>query len=258
MKNSIDQKENLELIEEGLDHFLPTLDNRPEALTAAMRYAVESGGKRIRPQICLAAAVAAGGTKEAALPAAVAIELLHTYTLIHDDLPAMDNDRERRGRPSVWVKFGEANAILAGDALQALAFSVASKAPHADRVVQTLSDAAYGVVCGQVEDILHTDNVDYIYLHKTSDLFVAAAVMGARVAGASEEICKALYVYGRNLGLAFQFEDDLLDGDSPYSKEETERRILETTEAAVDALVVMPGDATFLRELAWSLVHRSV
>ena len=115
----------LELVEKTLDEVLPRTNERPTVLSEAMRYAVGTGGKRIRPLICLAAAVAVGGKAEGAKYPAAAIELLHNYTLIHDDLPAMDNDRERRGKPTVWVKFGEANAILAGDALLALAYRVA-------------------------------------------------------------------------------------------------------------------------------------
>ena len=119
-----------DLVEKTLDEVLPRAEARPAALSEAMRYAVGTGGKRIRPLICLASAVAVGGRVEDAKYPAAAIELLHNYTLIHDDLPAMDNDRERRGKPTVWVKFGEANAILAGDALLALAYQVAAKAPR--------------------------------------------------------------------------------------------------------------------------------
>ncbi|MBR2839447.1 MAG: polyprenyl synthetase family protein, partial [Kiritimatiellae bacterium] len=110
-------------IEATLDEVLPAAGSRPGALAAAMRYAVGSGGKRIRPRLCLAAAAAAGGRADDARYPAAAVELLHNYTLVHDDLPAMDDDTERRGRPSVWAKFGEATAILAGDALQALSFA---------------------------------------------------------------------------------------------------------------------------------------
>ncbi|MBR2921426.1 MAG: polyprenyl synthetase family protein, partial [Kiritimatiellae bacterium] len=113
----------LDLVEKTLDEVLPREDVRPRELSAAMRYAVGTGGKRVRPLIALGAAIAAGGRAgDAAYPAA-AIELLHNYTLVHDDLPSMDNDEMRRGKPTVWKKFGEVNAILAGDALQALAFS---------------------------------------------------------------------------------------------------------------------------------------
>ena len=195
----------LELIESALDRVLPQATERPTTLSAAMRWAVEGGGKRIRPQICLAAAEAVGGLAEDALMPACAIELLHSYTLIHDDLPAMDNDVERRGKASVWAKFGEANAILAGDALQALAFATAVRSPrNAAAIVAELGRRGVGVVQGQVEDLvvqgskfqvpgsrikgterecsvksgtlnLEPGTLSYVYEHKTADLFVAAA-----------------------------------------------------------------------------------
>ena len=139
----------LELVEKTLDEVLPRTNERPTVLSEAMRYAVGTGGKRIRPLICLASAVAVGGKPEDAKYPAAAIELLHNYTLIHDDLPAMDNDRERRGKPTVWVKFGEANAILAGDALLALAYQVAAKAPrNVAAIVDVLGEKGVGVVRG--------------------------------------------------------------------------------------------------------------
>ena len=145
----------LELIESALDRVLPQATERPTTLSAAMRWAVEGGGKRIRPQICLAAAEAVGGLAEDALMPACAIELLHSYTLVHDDLPSMDNDVERRGKASVWAKFGEANAILAGDALQALAFATAVRSPrNAAAIVAELGRRGVGVVQGQVEDLV--------------------------------------------------------------------------------------------------------
>ena len=129
-------------------------DARPVVLFEAMRHAVMGGGKRIRPQLCMAAAVAVGGRAEDALYPACAIELLHSYTLVHDDLPSMDNDAMRRGRPSVWAKYGEATAVLAGDALQALAFQTAVRAPrHADKILAALGEAAVGVVRGQAEEL---------------------------------------------------------------------------------------------------------
>ena len=237
---------------------------RPRILVDAMRWAVEGGGKRVRPRICLAAAVAAGGTAADALLPACAVELLHSYTLVHDDLPAMDNDAERRGKPSVWAKFGEANAILAGDALQALAFSALARAPErrAGARAKTLAffaKCALGVVRGQVEDIAPgAKDVPFIYEHKTADLFMAAACMGAWAGGGTPEQVEQLRVFALNLGLAFQYEDDLLDGDSPYSQEETGRRVRESTNAAVAALAGLPGDTTFLAALSERLVGRKV
>ena len=261
----------LELVEKTLDEVLPRAEERPSALSEAMRYAVGTGGKRIRPLVCIAAAVAVGGKAEDAKYPAAAIELLHNYTLIHDDLPAMDNDRERRGKPTVWVKFGEANAILAGDALLALAYRVAAKAPrNVAAIVDVLGEKGVGVVQGQVEDVrretengsqvsrLTSFDVDFIYEHKTADLFMAAAAMGGLAGGGSEAEVAALKEFALNLGLAFQYEDDLLDGDSPYSREKTEALVNETTAAAVAALGRLPGDVSFLRELAQKLVGRKV
>lgn len=246
MKDFIDRK-----LEERLS------GTRPAVLFDAMRHAVMSGGKRVRPQICLAAAVAVGGKVEDAICPACAIELLHSYTLVHDDLPSMDNDTERRGQPTVWAKFGEANAILAGDALQALAFQAAAQSPrNAGRIVAELADAGVGVVRGQVED-LDGDDVDFIYRHKTADLFVAAAVMGAYAGGGSDADVGRLREYALNLGLAFQFEDDLLDDDSPYSRAETERKVAAHTAAAVSALEGLAGDTSFLASLAQRLMGRS-
>ena len=262
-------KRYLDLIERTLSDSIP--DGRPAVLSEAMRYAVGTGGKRIRPLICLASSVAVGGKPEDAKYPAAAIELLHNYTLIHDDLPAMDNDRERRGKPTVWVKFGEANAILAGDALLALAYRVAAKAPrNVAAIVDVLGEKGVGVVQGQVEDIrretldgsqvssLRSSDVDFIYTHKTADLFIAAAAMGGLAGGGTAADVAALKEFALNLGLAFQYEDDLLDGDSPYSKEKTEALVNETTSAAIAALDRLPGDTTFLRDLAQKLVGRTV
>jgi len=268
----------LGLVEKTLDEVLPKAGERPAVLSEAMRYAVGTGGKRIRPLVCLASSVAVGGTAEDAKYPAAAIELLHNYTLIHDDLPAMDNDRERRGQPTVWVKFGEANAILAGDALLALAYRVAAKAPrNVATIVDVLGEKGVGVVQGQVEDVRReTRDVtvgsscfmshvscphavdDFIYRHKTADLFIAAAVMGGLSGGGDAAAVAALERFALNLGLAFQYEDDLLDGDGIYPSEETGRLVRETTSAALAALDTLPGDTTFLRELARRLVGRKV
>lgn len=256
------KEELLALIEGTLDAVLPHSDERPAVLSKAMRYAVGTGGKRIRPLVCLASSVAVGGRAEDAAYPAAAIELLHNYTLVHDDLPAMDNDTLRRGKPTVWTKFGEANAILVGDALQALAFQTAARAPrNAVEIVAALGAYGVGVVCGQVEDIVRESaanpDFDYIYEHKTSDLFMAAAVMGGLAGGGSADAIAALRAFALNVGLAFQYEDDLLDDDSPYGREETERRVRKTTAAAIAALANLPGDAAFLRELAAYLVGRT-
>jgi geranylgeranyl diphosphate synthase type II len=266
------KEEFLAIIEKTLDEVLPKEGERPTELSEAMRYAVGAGGKRIRPLICLASAVAVGGKAEDARYPAAAIELLHNYTLVHDDLPAMDNDTERRGKPTVWTKFGEANAILVGDALQALAFLAAADAPrNVGEIVAALGAAGVGVVQGQVEDIARAcapgsdvpsvpsvPDVSFIYTHKTADLFVAAAAMGGYAGGGSEGDVAALRRFALNLGLAFQYEDDLLDGDSPFSREKTEELVRHTTEQAIAALEALPGDTSFLKALAEKLVGRSV
>jgi len=252
-----------EMIEEALEGVLPEEGARPAALSAALRWAVLGGGKRVRPRLCLAAAQAVGGTAQEALMPACAIELLHAYTLVHDDLPSMDGDELRRGRASVWAKFGEANAILAGDALQALAFATAARAPRqAGPVVAELARYAQGVVAGQVEDVAGVARdeatVAYVYEHKTADLFQAAVCMGGWAGGGSPEHVEALRRYGLHLGLAFQYEDDLLDGDSPFPPDETHRRVEEATRAALAALKGFSGEVSPLECLARKLVTRAV
>ncbi len=262
------REEYLSIVESTLDEVLPKEDERPAALSAAMRWAVGTGGKRIRPMICLAAAEAVGGRAEDARYPAAAVELLHNYTLVHDDLPAMDGDEIRRGKASVWARFGEANGILAGDALQAPAFATAARAPrNVPGIVAALGRRGVGVVAGQVEDlvretsangakVLPADTVDFVYEHKTADLFMAAATMGGLAGGGDAESVEALRRFALNLGLAFQYEDDLLDGDSPWGREETERRAADSTNAAVSALAELKGGAEFLREIARSLIGR--
>ena len=255
----------LELVEATLDEVLPAADARPAVLSEAMRYAVGSGGKRIRPLVCLASAVAAGGVVEDARYPAAAIEILHNYTLVHDDLPAMDNDVERRGRPTVWKQFGEANAILAGDALLALAYRTAARAPrNVAAIVDVLGEKGVGVVQGQVVDVADAPGASagsadsFVYLHKTADLFVAAAKMGALAGGGTAASVARLGQFAENLGLAFQYEDDLLDGDGLFSRAETERLVHMTTAAAIAALDGLPGETSFLRNLARDLVGRTV
>ena len=165
----------------------------------------------------------------------------------------------------------EANAILAGDALLALAYRVAAKAPrNVAAIVDILGEKGIGVVRGQVEDIrretldesqvsrLKSSDIDFIYTHKTADLFIAAAAMGGLAGGGTAADIAALKEFALNLGLAVQYEDDLLDGDSPYSKEKTEELVHETTAAAIAALDRLPGDTSFLRDLAQKLVGRTV
>ena len=266
---------HLELVERTIAEALASL-GRPAALAEAMRHGVGSGGKRLRPLICCEAAEAVGGSAQDARWAAAAIELIHNYTLVHDDLPAMDNDEMRRGAPSVWAKYGEGNAILAGDALQALAFRILAKTPERRtgalaKILEVFGRAAVGVVAGQVEDIaaanggFSRDTLDFVFSHKTADLFMCAAEAGALAGGASDEDAARLRDYAFHLGVAFQYEDDLLDGDdgafsslSLMDEAEIKAEIARHTEAAVKALEGVPGDASRLVTLVRRLVGRKV
>ncbi|MCA9103735.1 MAG: polyprenyl synthetase family protein [Planctomycetales bacterium] len=195
----------------------------PERLLAAMRHSLMSGGKRLRPLLVLLAADACEGSLTEAMPAAVAVELVHTYSLIHDDLPAMDDDDMRRGRPACHIAFDEATAILAGDALLTLAFEVVGRsvkpAGRAAACCVVLAEAAgpLGMVAGQVDDLAaegHAgtiEDLEAIHRRKTGALLTAALRLGAVSAGASDKQLAALVQFGAYLGLAFQIKDDLLD-----------------------------------------------
>jgi geranylgeranyl diphosphate synthase type II len=214
-------------VDEALGRYLPDAGDHPKEIHEAVRYSVFAGGKRLRPILVLAAAEAAGGQVEHALPAAGAIELIHTYSLIHDDLPAMDDDDFRRGRPTCHKVYGEALAILAGDALLTQAFillSGESSSIRADavvrlRVINEIAQAAgsRGMVGGQVVDILQEDReVDlatllYLHTHKTGSLIRACLRVGGIISSAGSEQMEALTRYGDRIGLAFQIVDDILD-----------------------------------------------
>ena len=190
-------------------------------LAEAMRYAVLNGGKRIRPILCLAAAETFGGIPERALPPALAIELFHCSSLVHDDLPCMDDDDLRRGLPTCHVRFGEADAVLVGDALIIRAFRILADADDS-RSARELARAtgADGVVLGQVADLAaegtppNPELLDFIHLHKTAVLIRAALCMGATSAGATEAQTAAIARFGEEIGIAFQIEDDILDETS--------------------------------------------
>jgi geranylgeranyl diphosphate synthase, type II len=217
-------KERLAAVDAALDVFLPPETQRPETLHKAMRYSVFAGGKRLRPILVMAGAEAVGGSAEQVMPTACAMELIHTYSLVHDDLPAMDNDDFRRGVPTNHKVFGEATAILAGDALLTLAFRlVADNVRQINRsaleVVVDIADAAghSGMVAGQVADLeaegrqVGAETVDYIHTHKTGALIRTSLRVGARLCGATAEQVHTLSVAGADLGLAFQIVDDILD-----------------------------------------------
>ena len=210
------------MVDRALERFLPPATRLPARLHEAMRYSVFGGGKRLRPALAILACEALGGTRAAALPAACALEMIHTYSLIHDDLPSMDDDDYRRGRPSCHRAFDEATAILAGDALQATAFGTIAR--HVKRpaiaaaLVAELADAAgsEGMVGGQVLDIAGSsrsdeDALERIHRMKTAAMFRGAARMGAISAGAPAAAVNRLGIFGERLGLAFQIVDDILD-----------------------------------------------
>jgi geranylgeranyl diphosphate synthase type II len=214
-------------IDEALEKYTRFDDSCPSHLAEAIQYALLGPGKRLRPQLVLMSAEACGGTIESALPAACAVEMVHAYSLVHDDLPAMDDDDLRRGRPTCHKRFGEAVAILVGDALLARAFEVLAteiEPPHvAARCCAVLAGAAgaSALVGGQAADLQMAETgmaaagglqqLEAIHARKTGALFVASLQLGGIVAGASEKQLTALTSYGRNVGLAFQITDDLLD-----------------------------------------------
>jgi len=210
-------------VDAALDRFLPAADTAPTALHRAMRYSVFAGGKRLRPVLCLLAARVVTAATHAAMPAACALEMVHTYSLIHDDLPAMDDDDLRRGKATSHRKFGEALAILAGDALLTLAFETVARRTRektvAARLCEELALAAgtSGMVAGQVFDVLSEGKapdrglVEEIHKRKTAALIRASVRMGAIAAGAPPGELRALTRYAGALGLLFQITDDLLD-----------------------------------------------
>lgn len=215
-------------VDKALDRFLPQETEFPQSIHKAMRYSVFAGGKRVRPILMLAACRTVGGDSERAIPAACAMEMIHTYSLIHDDLPAMDDDNFRRGNPTNHKVFGEAIAILAGDALLTEAFKLISDRRFTAQcepsgllaVIHEIATCAgsYGMVGGQVVDMesegdrnIDLPTVQYIHTHKTGALIKASVVAGALIGGAAGEQLAAITRYGEAAGLAFQIADDILD-----------------------------------------------
>ncbi|MGV8078488.1 MAG: polyprenyl synthetase family protein [Syntrophales bacterium] len=216
-----------ELVDSALNRYLPAESPYPPEIYNAMRYSLFAGGKRLRPILCIASAEALGGLLEDILPAACALEMIHTYSLIHDDLPAMDNDDFRRGVPTSHKVFGEGVAVLAGDALLTEAFRLLTdpeaiqsvEACRLVRVVHEIATAAGagGMVGGQVVDILSEgrpsdyDTLHYIHSGKTGRMILASLRTGAILADGGEEELQAVSEYGRHIGLAFQIADDILN-----------------------------------------------
>ena len=288
-------KERCALVDEALDRFLSREDELPASVHRSMRYSVFAGGKRVRPIMMLAACEAVGGAIDLAMPAACAMEMIHTYSLIHDDLPAMDDDDFRRGNPTNHKVFGEAVAILAGDALLTEAFVLLSSPAMTDKVdaarllavIQEMSRAAgsHGMVGGQVVDMesegkpeIDLATVQYIHTHKTGALLRASVKAGAILGGAEGKVLEAMTRYGEAAGLAFQIADDILDiegtteqlGKDAGSDEargkatypavvglaDAKRRADELVEIALDALSIFDEKADPLREIAKYIVYR--
>ena len=280
------------LVERSLGPVLESLGEIPDRLLEAMRYSLLAGGKRLRPVMLLAACEMAGGEAELALPFACALEMIHTYSLIHDDLPAMDNDDLRRGKPTNHKVFGEDLAILAGDGLlnAAAELMACTAVEMADmrgiRALEIIMRHAgvTGMIAGQTKDVLsegvkpEESLVSYIHAHKTADLLEAPMEAGLALAGADEKQIKAGFEYGLHLGLAFQMTDDLLDvtGDAALlgkntgmdaaldkltwvalkGVEGTAKDAEEQVALAEKALDALPYETTFFRDLAQSTLTR--
>ena len=281
------------LVEKSLREFLPTVKTKPSVLHEAMRYSLLAGGKRLRPILCLAACEACGGNASDALPASCAVECIHTYSLIHDDLPSMDNDDLRRGRPTCHVVFGDAVAILAGDALQPRAFEILAKSdptPH-HSVAAMVNELAVGsgslqLVAGQVLDLqgeggdvqLNGRQLREIHLRKTAALLSTSLRLGGMCGNATPAKLEALTAFGRSVGLAFQVIDDILDetqstdklgksagkdaatGKSTYPAihglEKSRREAKKLTRLAIEALRPFGERGDRLREIAGHMLDR--
>lgn len=229
-------------------------------LDESMRYALAGGGKRIRPVICLATGEAAGCEPERVLPAAAALELVHTFSLVHDDLPALDDDEVRRGRPSVWAQFGEAVAILAGDALLADAFRLALSYPT-PAVARELAQATLGMIGGQYLDITGTaPDGETLHRLKTGCLFSASVGMALWAAEVPERRQGPWRAFGEELGLLFQIVDDILDGDGYVLSHGAEGARALADEAAARAqarLAEIAADTSVLAEIVAGLKART-
>ena len=268
-----------ERVNQALDRLLPSEQELPVDLHKAERYSIFAGGKRLRPALCLAAYEACGGQGDGALPAACALEMVHTFSLIHDDLPCMDDDDFRRGRPTNHKVFGEAMAVLAGDALLVQAFELVARGGNAACVL-TLAESlgSKGMLGGQVVDILsegkhvELETVDFIHRHKTAALIAGSLVMGAQMADASTETIEGLRSFGFKIGLGFQIVDDCLDleqttetlgkdaksdlakGKATYPSvmglEASKQKARELIEGAIADLRRLPVEGTVLESMA--------
>lgn len=286
----MDRKKEVEQI---VTSFLPKEEGYQKTILEAMNYSVSAGGKRLRPMLMLETYRMFGGTSKVIEPFMAAIEMIHTYSLIHDDLPAMDNDEYRRGRKTTHVVYGEAMAILAGDALLNYAFETAASAfvldegnPAIGKAFMILASKAgvYGMIGGQVVDVesegkeIDADTLKFIHIHKTSALLESAMLIGAVLAGASEQQQCTVELAARELGLAFQIRDDILDvtgnidelgkpvgSDEKNHKntyvaleglEKAKEDVKRYSESAIDRLKSLPARNEFLYELIEELIDR--
>ena len=286
-------KSRCKIVDQALGKFLPTAKTRPATVHDAMRYSIFAGGKRLRPVLCLAAAEACDGNYEDALAPVAAVECIHTYSLIHDDLPCMDDDDLRRGKPTSHVKYGEGIAVLAGDALLTIAFEILAKTAATKRYdvgtyVTELANCAGSrhLIGGQVLDLegegsdvlLSPTQLDYIHKSKTAALLTSSIRLGAMTANATPKKLEALSIYGQSLGLAFQVIDDILDVTSTSEKlgksagkdeatnkstypalfglDKSRKKAAQLTAKAHDALKPFGKKAQRLREIADYLLDR--
>jgi len=278
-------------VDQALDRCLPDANTKPKTLHTAMRYSVFTGGKRLRPVLCLAAAEACGGKLTAAMPPACAIECIHTYSLVHDDLPCMDDDDLRRGRPTTHKVFGEGVAVLTGDALLTLAFEILARTKPCTRhtmadYLRELSKAAGSsyLIGGQVADVeaenqkVGPAGLEFIHLGKTAAMISVSLRLGAMTANATASECRSLEKFGTHLGLAFQIVDDILDitqtserlgksagkdvaaGKATYPAvfglEKSRKEAARHTRLALQALKPFGERAAFLRGIADYLLNR--
>lgn len=289
-----EQAKRVETIEEVLKQYLPTQEGHQKVIMEAMEYSVMAGGKRLRPMLMQETYKLFGGEGELVEPFMAAMEMIHTYSLVHDDLPAMDDDDYRRGRKTTHVVYGEAMGILAGDALLNYAFETAAKAfamypekgLEIGKAMQVLAGKAgiYGMIGGQVVDVesagcnLSKEQLDFIYELKTSALIESSMMIGAILAGATDEAVKAVETIAKNVGIAFQIQDDILDvtstveelGKPIHSDEKNEKTTYVTlvglekakeyvetiSMEAVELLANFNTKDTFLEELLKALIHR--
>ena len=273
LKNYLKRRQTL--VNKALGRCLPRTSQFPGSIHKAMRYSVLGEGKRIRPILALAACEAVGGPVSSVLPAACALEMIHAYSLVHDDLPAMDDDDERRGKPSCHKKFGEAIGVLAGDALLTFSFELLAtgrRNGRSDIHLQVIKEIAQaigtdGMIGGQVVDVAPVKGgrvapatMEYINSRKTGALLSASVRIGALLGGASPRQYQAIRLYGDRIGLVFQWVDDLLDQDGAvrlYGAADVRRKAERLTQSAISALAPFGKKAEPLRALARFILTRN-